>query len=130
MALGISMNTSPNDMVESIPRREKVSAFVLTYNAGDAIIACLSSLLWADEVFIVDSGSSDNTPELAKSLGVKVLSHPWTSYGAQLNFALSQASYDWVFFTDQDELVSVELAQSILLAAKHDTVHSCIHDRT
>ncbi|MCH9741928.1 MAG: glycosyltransferase family 2 protein [Proteobacteria bacterium] len=52
------------------------------------------------------------------------MSHPWTSYGAQLNFALSQASYDWVFFTDQDELVSPELAQSILDATQHDMHHS------
>lgn len=110
--LGISMNpmlSSDQKPAEST----KIFAFVLTYNAGEAIIDCLQSLLWADEVFIVDSGSSDRTVEYARDLGVKVIAHPWLGYGAQLNFALSQATHDWVFFTDQDELVSHELANEI-----------------
>lgn len=91
----------------------KITAFVLTYNGEKYIEDCLKSLMWADEVMIVDSGSSDRTVEIARSLGVRVETNPWAGYGNQLNYALSMASHDWVFFTDQDEVVLPELAQNI-----------------
>lgn len=91
----------------------KITAFVLTYNGEKYIEACLKSLMWADEVMIVDSGSSDRTVEIATSLGVRVERNPWAGYGNQLNFALKQATHDWVFFTDQDEVVLPELAVNI-----------------
>lgn len=92
----------------------KITAFVLTYNAEKYIEACLKSLSWADEVMIVDSGSQDQTQALARQLGVRVEVNPWPGYGLQLQFALSKATYDWVFFTDQDEVVTTELAENIV----------------
>ncbi|MCH9741929.1 MAG: glycosyltransferase [Proteobacteria bacterium] len=65
------MNKMPYDTGETLISRKKVSAFVLTYNAGDAIVACLKSLLWADEVFIVDSGSRDNTLDRLDCLALR-----------------------------------------------------------
>lgn len=91
----------------------KITAFVLTYNAGAYLEGCLDSLAWADEVMIVDSNSTDSTVEIAESKGVRVLHNPWPGYGLQLQFALKHAQNDWVFFTDQDEVVSQELANSI-----------------
>lgn len=92
---------------------EKITAFVLTYNAEKYIKGCLASLDWADEVMIVDSFSSDNTLSIAESMGVRVLQNAWPGYGVQLNFALEHALNDWVFFTDQDEIVTPELACNI-----------------
>lgn len=91
----------------------KITAFVLTYNAEKYIKTCLESLMWADEVMIVDSYSSDKTVEIAESMGVRVLQNAWPGYGVQLNFALKHAINDWVFFTDQDEIVTPELAKNI-----------------
>ncbi|BBP44026.1 glycosyltransferase family 2 protein [Thiosulfativibrio zosterae] len=91
----------------------KITAFVLTYNAEKYLKGCLESLMWADEVMIVDSFSADKTVEIAQSLGVRVLQNAWPGYGLQLQFALNNASHDWVFFTDQDEVVTLELAQNI-----------------
>jgi glycosyltransferase involved in cell wall biosynthesis len=93
--------------------KNKITAFVLTYNGEHYIEDCLKSLMWADEVMIVDSGSKDKTVEIAQSLGVRVETNPWAGYGNQLNYALSKATYDWVFFTDQDEVVMPELADNI-----------------
>lgn len=99
----------------------KITAFVLTYNGEKYIEDCLKSLMWADEVMIVDSGSSDNTVNIAQSLGVRVETNPWAGYGNQLNFALSVSTYDWVFFTDQDEVVLPELAKSIRITLNGET---------
>lgn len=91
----------------------KITAFVLTYNGEKYMEACLNSLMWADEVMIVDSGSTDKTVDIARRLGVRVETNPWAGYGNQLNVALQQATHDWVFFTDQDEVVTPELAENI-----------------
>lgn len=91
----------------------KITAFVLTYNAEKYIKDCLESLMWADEVMIVDSFSGDKTVEIAESLGVRVLQNSWPGYGLQLQFALNNSENDWVFFTDQDEVVTPALADNI-----------------
>ena len=90
-----------------------MSAIVITLNESESIARCLRSLAWADEVVVVDSGSTDNTCELAKGLGARVLEHPWRGYGQQKNYANSQAKYDWVLSVDADEEVSPELQQEI-----------------
>ena len=92
---------------------EHLTAFVLTYNAEEYIEACLTSLSWADEVMIVDSYSQDKTVEIAKKMGVTVYQNDWPGYGKQLQFALQHAKYNWGFFTDQDEVVTPELADHI-----------------
>lgn len=99
--------------------RNKITAFVLTYNAEAYIENCLQSLKWADEVMIVDSYSQDNTVAIAEKMGVRVLSNHWPGYGLQLQFALENASHDWVFFTDQDEVVTPELSENILSELKN-----------
>lgn len=90
-----------------------ITAFVLTYNAEKYIKECLESLSWADEVMIIDSFSQDKTVEVAKRMGVTVYQNEWPGYGLQLQYALQHAKYDWIFFTDQDEVVTSELADSI-----------------
>lgn len=90
-----------------------ISAIVLTRNEALNIKGCLETLSWADEVLVVDSGSSDNTFALASSQGARVLNHPFTDFSTQRNFAMSQAMGDWVLFIDADERVTPELAQEI-----------------
>jgi glycosyltransferase involved in cell wall biosynthesis len=82
----------------------------------DHIADCLRSADFADERIVVDSHSKDRTREVAASLGAKVVERDWPGHVQQKNFALSQASHDWVLCLDADERVSPELKASILAA--------------
>jgi glycosyltransferase involved in cell wall biosynthesis len=67
----------------------------------------------AEELVVVDSGSTDRTVEIARAAGARVLGRTWSNYGEQKNFAASQASEDWILFLDADEELSEELRASI-----------------
>ena len=86
-----------------------VSATVICKDDARNIDACLASLSWCDEIVVVDSGSTDGTVELARKHTAKVLHNPWPGYVAQKNFALEQATGDWVFSLDADERCTPEL---------------------
>lgn len=91
----------------------RLSAIVITRNEAAKIEACLDSLAFCDERIVVDSGSDDATVALAEAKGARVVFHEWKGFGAQKNFALEQASGDWVLSLDADERVSPELAGQI-----------------
>jgi glycosyltransferase involved in cell wall biosynthesis len=93
--------------------REPLSVVLITLNAAHQLEPCLQSVAWADEVLIVDSGSQDDTAELAGKHGARVISHPWQGFGPQKDFAVGRASHDWVLCVDADERVTPELRQSI-----------------
>lgn len=90
-----------------------VTAIILAKNEEDYIARCISSISWADEVLVVDSGSTDGTRELAASLGARVYDQPWLGWSGQRNKGISLAKNDWVFFIEADEIVSAELEASI-----------------
>lgn len=90
-----------------------LSAIIITRNEALSIQRCIASLHFADEVIVVDSGSTDQTMELAKQCGAKVYSHAWSSYGEQKNFGAAQASSEWLLFIDADEEVPRALASAI-----------------
>ena len=90
-----------------------VSAVVITLNEAAHVGDCLAGLSWADEVLVVDSGSTDNTPELARLAGARVITRDWPGYAAQKDFAASQAAHDWIVSVDADERVTPELADEI-----------------
>lgn len=90
-----------------------LSAIVLTKNEEQDIVECLSSASFVDELLVVDSGSADRTVTLAEKHGAKVVTHPFADFASQRNFAMSQASGDWVLFIDADERVTPELAEEI-----------------
>ncbi|HWH40629.1 MAG TPA: glycosyltransferase family 2 protein, partial [Usitatibacter sp.] len=87
----------------------RIAAIVLTKNEERHIVRCLQSLAgFADEVFVVDSGSSDRTIDLAKSHGATVLANPWRNYATQFNWGLDNApiTADWVMRIDADEFLA------------------------
>lgn len=96
-----------------MPKRPGISATIITLNEEKKLKKCLESLSWADEIIVVDSGSTDSTREIAKALGARVFQHPWLGYGQQKNYAMSQCSHDWVLNVDADEIVTEELRNSI-----------------
>ena len=90
-----------------------LSAVVITLNAATQLRACLESLAFAQEIVVVDSGSGDGTVELARALGARVVQKEWLGFGRQKQFAVAQASNDWVLCLDADERVSGELRAAI-----------------
>ncbi len=79
---------------------------------------CLSSLKFADEIIVVDAHSSDQTVEIAKAHGAKIISRPWSGFAAQRNVGLEQCSGDWVFFLDADEEASSLLGERLTKVAR------------
>src|SRR3954451_19904284 len=90
-----------------------LSLCVITRDAAAQLAGCLASAPFAGEIVVVDSGSSDDTVEIARRCGARVVMQPWLGFGAQKNFAVAQAVHDWVLCLDADELVTPELASSI-----------------
>ena len=86
---------------------------MITLNAAAQLPDCLASVAFADEVVVVDSGSSDDTAQVAARYGARVIVKEWLGFGRQKQFAVEQASHDWVLCLDADERVSPELRASI-----------------
>lgn len=92
----------------------KLTAIVLTKNEEENIPKVIDSLYFAEEILVLDDGSADDTVELAKKAGAKVIERKMSNgFASQRNFAQSQASFDWVLFIDADEEPSKELAQEL-----------------
>jgi glycosyltransferase involved in cell wall biosynthesis len=93
----------------------KLSAVIITKNEESNIERCLKSLLWADEIIILDTGSTDKTIEIADTFGAKI-HHlaKWEGFGPAKNQAVSLASNDWIISVDTDEEVTPDLKTSIL----------------
>ena len=87
----------------------KISATIITYNEEENIREACESLVWADEIIVVDSGSTDKTRGIAETHGARVIMKEWAGFSAQKEFAAKQALHDWVFSLDADERVSEEL---------------------
>jgi len=91
-----------------------LSVIVITKNESHNIEACLQSVMFADQIVVLDSGSTDGTIEIARSMGAEVsISPDWQGFGVQKNRALDAATGDWVLSLDADERVTPELAQEI-----------------
>ncbi|MFH1096144.1 MAG: glycosyltransferase family 2 protein [Candidatus Desantisbacteria bacterium] len=90
-----------------------ISVIIITHNEEKNILACLSSVKWANELLVVDAVSTDNTKKLAEEFGAKVFQAEWQGYGKQKNYALSLANGDWILSLDADERVTPELAEEI-----------------
>lgn len=102
--------------------RAPVSVVILTLNEEVNIADCLRSCGWCDDVHVVDSGSTDNTVEIARSMGAKVYHHPFESFGKQRNWAIENCpcTHEWIFHLDADERFTPELVGAMrdLIAGK------------
>ena len=93
--------------------RRPLSVLVPTLNEREMLPGCLESCAFADEVVVVDSGSDDNTVELARAAGATVLEHPFEGHAEQKNWGLEQVRHDWVLVLDADERVPEALRREI-----------------
>ncbi len=94
--------------------RERISACVIAGNEEHNIRRCLASLTWADELIVVDSFSTDRTPEIAREYTDRVYQHEWLGYIGQKNLIKDMAAGPWILFLDADEEISSELRDEIL----------------
>lgn len=97
-----------------------VSVAIITLNEEERLYDCLESVNFAQEVVVVDSGSSDRTVDTAKSFGAKVFVEPWQGFGRQKQLAIDYCNQPWILVLDADERVSPELALELtsVLASK------------
>ncbi len=92
----------------------KVSVILITKDEEKNIVKCLQSLDWADEVIMVDSGSTDNTVALAKNFeNVKVILSEWLGFSGTKRVAVQHSAHDWVFWIDADEIVQSSLKEEL-----------------
>jgi glycosyltransferase involved in cell wall biosynthesis len=109
-------------------RTAPVAAIVLTFNEERNIRECLASLAgWVDQLFVVDSGSTDATVAIAREMGAEILVHPFEHYGAQRNWALDNCPVraPWVLNVDADERVTPEMRDSIERTLATDDPSTC-----
>ena len=92
----------------------RITATIVTLNEERNIARAIESLRCADEILVVDSGSTDRTLEIAERLGARVIREPWRGYAGQKNFAAESAAFDWVLSLDADECLTEELEAEIL----------------
>ncbi len=93
---------------------QKISAYILTYNEAEKIEAAVASVLWADEIVVVDSSSTDRTAEIATSLGARVVEVAFDGFGDLRNRAVEACQYDWIFSLDADERCTEAVRDEIL----------------
>ena len=98
------------------PRMSTLSIIIVAKNEAINITDCVRSACFADEVVVLDSGSSDNTAELARAEGARVVDTDWPGYGPQNNRGIDLATGDWFFSLDADERISSDLAAEIRAA--------------
>src|SRR5436309_15579371 len=82
---------------------QKISAYILAYNEADKIAAAISSVLWADEIVVADSGSTDGTAAIAEKLGALVVQIPFHGFGDLPNRAIAECRPAWIFSLDAGE---------------------------
>lgn len=97
-----------------------LSIVIPTYNEAENIPVLLQQLTWAEEVLVVDSFSTDETPKLVKQYGATLLQRPCDTLGKQKNWAIEQAKHTWVLILDADERLTPPLIEEIKMIVKKD----------
>lgn len=96
----------------------KISVYIIAYNEAEKVAATIESARWADEVIVVDSWSTDGTPEIAARLGAKVVQIEFKGFGDLRNQAIAACSHEWIFSLDADERCTPEVAQEVRAIAE------------
>jgi glycosyltransferase involved in cell wall biosynthesis len=96
-----------------------ISIYIIAFNEADKIGDCIKTVLWADEIIVADSNSTDGTIEIAEKLGAKVIDIPFEGFGDLRNKAISHCKHDWIFSLDADERCTNEVRDEILSIIKN-----------
>lgn len=91
-----------------------ISVYIITFNEAEKISDCIKSVLWADEIIVADSNSTDGTIDIAKKLGAKVVNIPFNGFGDLRNKAITHCKYKWILSLDSDERCTENVRDEIL----------------
>jgi glycosyltransferase involved in cell wall biosynthesis len=103
---------------------QKISAYIIAFNEAEKIKAAVESVLWADEVVVVDSDSKDATADIAASLGARVVQVPFQGFGDLRNRAVEACQFEWIFSLDADERCTREVRDEILEMLAGEPAHN------
>jgi glycosyltransferase involved in cell wall biosynthesis len=103
--------------------REPLSVVLTTFNNADTLDACLAAVAWAEEIVVLDSGSTDATPAIAEHYGARFHSQPFAGYSAQKQAAIGLATHAWVLLLDSDEVLAPGGA-AVLQQALREPAHA------
>ncbi len=98
----------------------KISAIIITYNEEKNIRRCLSSADWANEIVVVDSGSTDDTKKIASEFTRRIFDIKWEGFGKAKDFAKDKATHRWILSLDADEMVTEDLRKEIQRAIESE----------
>ena len=115
-------STTPTPPAPTLPARlPRVSVYVIAYNEAEKIREAVSSVLWADEIIVADSQSTDGTTQIAEGLGARVVQIEFKGFGDLRNRAIEACTGDWIFSLDADERCTPDVRDEILgLVARAD----------
>jgi glycosyltransferase involved in cell wall biosynthesis len=99
---------------DNLHNRSPISVVIIAKNEAERIEACLQSVSWADEIVVVDSGSTDDTGEVVQRFTSRIYDIPWRGFGPQKQAAVELATHDWILSVDCDERVTPELTDEIM----------------
>ena len=105
-------------------QNQKVTAIIPTFNEEENIERAINSVLWADEILIVDSFSKDKTLDIARKYNCRILEHEYKNSATQKNWTIPQATHEWIFLLDADETCSEQLRDEMLSLLEKGTSHS------
>src|SRR5437773_12570013 len=105
--------------------RVPVSAIITTFNERDYIEDCIRSVEWADEIYLIDSFSTDGTVELVREKfpRVRIEQREYLGAASQKNYAIDRAQHDWIFYIDADERVTPKLRNELLRTLEGDLTY-------
>ena len=96
----------------------KISTIIPTLNEEIHIADAIKSVSFADEIIVIDSNSTDKTLEIAEKMNVKIIKRKFDDFSSQKNYAISQATHNWIYILDADERVTAEVKKEIIEAVK------------
>lgn len=101
----------------------KLSAYIIAYNEAGKIADAVNSVLWADEVIVADSNSTDGTDRIARELGARVIQIPFEGFGRLRNQVIEVCTHDWIFSLDADERCTPEVRDEVLTLLAEQPAH-------
>ena len=113
---------------KNIPEAPSLTAYIRAKNEEHSIERCIRALSWCPKVVVSDTGSTDNTKEIAKSLGCEVIDVKFDGFGTTRNRILDHITSDWIVCFDADEVCTPELAEEILDVLKNPTASAYLAD--
>src|SRR5437763_10099496 len=102
---------------------EKISAYILAFNEAEKIADVVSTVAWADEILVIDSGSTDATAQIAENLGARVVQIAFPGFGELRNRALEHCRHEWIFSLDADERCTRQVRDEILAILSGPSPH-------